>query len=146
MSVLLDINSLALLNSKSLKMHCLISRKVWSIVWEYSMKVSVLFDMKYETCLLLLVVIDWNFLARIFVCFFFVVVVVFCQMFHYCMLQVFMHVFFLPLGQLWLKNNIVYIWFSWSFSLLLFPASFQVEKSWIAQWLSSSGSFRLVSL
>ena len=146
MSVLLDINSLALFNSKSLKMHCLISRKVWSIVWEYSMKVSVLFDMKYETCLLLLVVTDWNFLARIFVCFFFCccccflpnVSLLYASGFHACI--------FLPLGQLWLKNNIVYIWFSWSFSLLLFPASFQVEKSWIAQWLSSSGSFRLVSL
>ena len=33
-----------------------------------------------------------------------------------------------------------------SFSLQLFPAWFQVEKSWTAQWLSSSGSFRLVSL
>ena len=53
---------------------------------------------------------------------------------------------FRPLGWLWLKNNFVYIWFSWNFSLQHFPARIQVEKTWAAQWLSVFGSFRLVSL
>ena len=51
-----------------------------------------------------------------------------------------------PLGWLWLKKKFVYVWLSWSFSPQLFLAWFRVEKSWTTQWLSSSGSFRLVSL
>ena len=102
-----------------------------------SLKMSVLFHMKSETRFLLLAVIVWkceyffNFLAKCFI--------IVCFRFS-CMY------FFWPLGWLWLIKKFVYIWFSWTFSLQLFPALFQVEKSGTAQWLSSSGSVRLVSL
>ena len=123
---------------------------------------SVMFDMKSDTCFLLSVVIVqkceyfsktfWlNFLLlyafvgsnymKVWNLFYFV-----AQIFCYYMLIRFSARIFWPLGWFWLKDNLVYIWFSWSFSLQLFPARFQVEKSLAAQWLSSSGSFRLVSL
>ena len=64
-----------------------------------SIKVSALLDMKCETCLLLSVVIVWNceyfFFAKCFV--------TICFRFS-CM-------FFWPLGWLWLKDNLAYIWF-----------------------------------
>ena len=84
------------------------------------MKESELFDMKSETCLLLLVVIVWKceyffiFLAK---CFFITVWFRFS-----CM-------YFLTIRMALIKNNFVCIWFSWNFSLQLFPAWFQVEKA-----------------
>ena len=67
MSVLFDINSVVLFTSNSLKMSALFD--VWKSVW-YWLGVAM-FDMKSETCFLLLVVIVWKceyfFFAKCFV-------------------------------------------------------------------------------
>ena len=89
------------------------------------MKRSVLFDMNSETCFLLLVVIVWKceyFFIYLFIYFFLPnVLLLYALGFHACILW--------PLGWLWLKSNLVYIWFFWSFSLQLFTIWFRLKRA-----------------
>ena len=44
--------------------------------------------------------------------------------------------YFLTIWMPLIKKNFIWIWFSWSFSMQLFPAWFQVEKSWqLSGWV-----------
>ena len=134
MLLLLDINSVVLFTSNSLKMSVFFDSGMCVVLFGSNfMKLSVLFDLKSETCLLLLVAIVWK-------CeYFFIFFVTACFRFS-CK-------YFLTIRMTMIKKAIWSIFdFFLSFSLQFFPAWFQAEKSWAAQWLSSSDSFRLVSL
>ena len=91
-----------------------------------SMKVSVLFDIKSETCFLLLVVIDWK--CEYFFIFWPNVLLLYASGFHAYILW--------PLGWLWLKNHLIYIWFFEVFPCNSFLPDFRLKKdgqlnSWV---------------
>ena len=113
-SILFDSNSLKVsVLLKLCSIVCQLLSENISFVWclekcvvlfgSNSIKVSVLFDMESETCLVLLVGIVWK-CEYFFIfwpnTFYFVTA---CFRFS-CM-------YFWPLGWLWLKDNLVYIWF-----------------------------------
>ena len=102
--------------------YCLMSGKVCSTVWDitpWNCKYGLIWNQ--TKFLLLLVVIVWN--CEYFCIYLFIflpnVLLLYALGFHTCI--------FWPLGWLWLNNNFIYRWFSWSFSLQFFPAWFPVE-------------------
>ena len=91
-----------------MRQYCLMSGKVCSIAWSNSMNVSVLFHMKCEK---VFAIVGSNCL-KVWILFYFFwpnVFLLYALGFHAYIVW--------PLGWCWLKNNFVYIWFSWSFSL-----------------------------